>query len=117
MKLKASDFKSPDLELYDEDDGTYFLAIGDPYAGDEYENRLANVDIAMLKNKGYEFEAIFTDQKLLCFRIQEHQCGKTKPAQYMQDEKYLIRKKQRKIKKAIKTIQESTKYFLEAYHG
>ena len=32
-------------------------------------------------------------------------------------EKYLIRKKQRKIKKAIKTIQESTKYFLEAYHG
>ena len=69
MKLKASDFKSPDLELYD--DGTYFLAIGDPYAGDEYEKRLANVDIAMLNNKGYEFEAIFTDQKLLCFRIQE----------------------------------------------
>ena len=71
MKLKASDFKSPDLELYDEDDGTYFLAIGDPYAGDEHENRLANVDIAMLKNKGYAFEAIYIDQKLLCFRIQE----------------------------------------------
>ena len=70
MTLKESDFKSTDLKLYNEDDGKYFITIGDTFAGDDFNPRLRNNDIQMLKNTGHEIVAIFNEGPYLCIRIQ-----------------------------------------------